>query len=217
MRTKILLASAAVMALGLASSNAQVYSANVVGYVQVPLVSGFNLVANPLDLDGTGTNNTVQTAFGTQLPTATLYAMSGGTFAPAAGYSAKNGWTGATNSVNPSMNPGGGVFVSVATSATVTFVGNVHQGSLSAPYGTGYNLVSSPTPISGLMQHQLNFIPPGSVTVLPYVNGTGYGAASGYSAKNGWTGAGEPTLTPGQAVLLSTVTAGSWTTNFTVQ
>ena len=35
-----------------------VYSLNVVGYINIPLVEGFNLVANQLDFDGTGLNNT---------------------------------------------------------------------------------------------------------------------------------------------------------------
>ncbi len=55
MRIKALLCAAA-LAAGAVSSMAQsnVYSLNIVGYVNVPLVTGFNLIANPLD---NGTND----------------------------------------------------------------------------------------------------------------------------------------------------------------
>ena len=219
MRTKILLSAAAAMAAGLVSSNAQVYSANVVGYVQQSLQPGFNLVANPLDLDGTGTNNTVQTVFGTQLPSATVYAMSGGAFQPLAQYTSKGGWVGGTNYVNAALTPGQGVFVSVASATTVTMVGNVKQGSLSTPFSSGFNIISSQVPIAGLMQHTLNFQPAGGAATVYTFNAATqlYNPLSQYTSKGGWTGAGEPNLGVGQAVVLSSGSSGNWSTNFTVQ
>src|ERR1700735_5475995 len=72
MKTKTLLIAAAALAAGVMSSQAQgVYSQNIVGYVNVPLVAGYNLVANQLDLDGTGTNNSIYTVVGTNLPAST--------------------------------------------------------------------------------------------------------------------------------------------------
>jgi hypothetical protein len=216
MRTKIILTAAAAMAAGLVSSNAQVYSANVVGYIQQNLVAGFNLVSNPMDLDGTGTNNTCQSVLGTQVP-CTVYAMSGGVFAPIAQYTTKGGWSSGTNSVNFAMNPGQGFFVSVASPATVTFVGNVKQGSLATPWVGGFNIIGSQVPIAGLMQHALNFQPGGNATVYTYANGSGYNPISQFTTKGGWSGAGEPNLGIGQAVVISMPGAGSWNTNFTVQ
>src|SRR4051794_16433909 len=60
MRTKTLLCAAA-LAAGVASSIAQVYSLNVVGYVNVPLYGGgqYNMVANPLN----NTNNNITNLF----------------------------------------------------------------------------------------------------------------------------------------------------------
>ena len=49
MRTKTLLLTAALSAAGIASSMAQVYSVNAVGYVNTPLVTGFNLISNPAE------------------------------------------------------------------------------------------------------------------------------------------------------------------------
>ena len=64
----------------MAQSN--VYSLNVVGYINVSYTNRFQMVANQLDLDGTGTNNTVQTVFSTNVPgLTTVY-----TFTPGSGY-----------------------------------------------------------------------------------------------------------------------------------
>jgi len=65
MRTKTLLLAVGALAAGLVTSQAQpVYSANVVGYMNVPLPSGqYISMANQLDFDGTGTNNNVGTVF----------------------------------------------------------------------------------------------------------------------------------------------------------
>ena len=58
MRTKTLLLACAALALGLATSQAQVYSQNVVGYANVVLPgNGYALVANPFD-DGNGNHLT---------------------------------------------------------------------------------------------------------------------------------------------------------------
>src|SRR5205823_7441370 len=59
MRTKALLLAAAFAAAGVATSMAQVYSVNAVGYVNVTVDSGFNMVANPL----TAADNTVGNLF----------------------------------------------------------------------------------------------------------------------------------------------------------
>ena len=55
MRTKILISRSPALVAGLVSSNAQVYSANVVGYANVVIAGNgeFTLSANPFD-DGNG-------------------------------------------------------------------------------------------------------------------------------------------------------------------
>src|ERR1044071_5172553 len=72
MRTKALICAAGLLAASAVSSMAQgsVYSLNVVGYINVTLTNGFNLIANQLDLNGTlnFTNNTVTAVLGTNLP-----------------------------------------------------------------------------------------------------------------------------------------------------
>jgi hypothetical protein len=57
MKTKTLLIAAAALVAGIVSSEAQVYSANIVGYVNVSgNANQFALIANPLD-NGTNTGN----------------------------------------------------------------------------------------------------------------------------------------------------------------
>ena len=49
MRTKTLLLTAFVGALGFTAAQAQVYSVNAVGYVNKSIPAGFSIVANPLN------------------------------------------------------------------------------------------------------------------------------------------------------------------------
>jgi hypothetical protein len=136
MRTKTLLLTAALSAAGIATSMAQVYSVNAVGYVNTTLFPGFTLVSNPLN---NTTGNTIQNLFGAgiqgtvpgglivyhfnpdtdQFVTA-VYDDIDGAFVPPA-----NGAT--------AIPPGTGVFVfnPSANNVTVTFVGEVPQGAAS--------------------------------------------------------------------------------------
>jgi hypothetical protein len=227
MRTKTLLLTAALAAAGALSSMAQsnVYSLNVVGYVNLSLTNGFQFVGNQLDFDGTGTNNTLATVFGTNLPNSTrLYIYNAGTSAfTSATYLAASGtWIGNTAGADAALQPGGGVFLSLPAAAaptTVTTVGTVLQGTLSTPYVAGYNIISSKVPLAGgagalgLTNNASNGdyvyqFQPGSQT---------YGSKHTYLAATGiWLG-GEPQIAVGEAFWYNAKNAGSWTTTFTVQ
>jgi len=217
MRTK-LLAVAAVLAAGLATSMAQsnVYSQNVVGYINVSLPAGFTIVANQLDLDGTGTNNTVTTVFGTTLPdNSTVYSYNGASY-NAATYTSKAGWAGDITQVNGSLNGGKGVFVKVPSATTVTLVGNVKQGSLSEGYASGFKLLGSQVPQNGLVQTDLGLSPQDSDTVYQFkADQSGYNSAT-YSTKTATWAPSEPTIAVGEGFWLKG-NAGTWTRNFSVQ
>jgi len=171
MRTKILLASAAALAAGLVASNAQVYSANIVGYVNVTSAGGsaYSLLANPLD-NGTNTLSSLVTA-----PTGSHALVWNGTgFTP----STKTPTSWSPNQVIP---PGAGFFLQPtgANPVTNTFVGNVicpPGGSVTNALagGSAYTLVGSPVPFSdNLGGSNMNLgIPTGS-HVLTW-NGSGY-------------------------------------------
>jgi hypothetical protein len=117
MRTKLLLLSAAALVAGVASSMAQsnVYSVNVVGYVNQTLPAGaLTAVANPLS-DGT---NTLDSVFGGLFPnksTAQIWTGSGFSLSSRSG-----SWV-----PNFAIPPGVGVFVTAKTAYTNTYVGSV--------------------------------------------------------------------------------------------
>jgi hypothetical protein len=222
MRTKALLVAAAITAVGLATSLAQtnVYSQNVVGYINLNLTNTWQIICNQLDLDGTGTNNTVMTVFGTNLPSGSaVYAFTGGAFAsPPASYSTKTGWSGNTNAVNAALNPGGGVFVAVPSAKTVTLVGNVMQGSLNTPYISGYNMVASQVPQAGLLQTDLGYAPVSGAAIYRF-NAASQAYISppySYSTKTGWSPS-QPSVNVGEGFWLASPGAGTWTRDFTVQ
>jgi len=152
MRTKLIL-SAAVLAAGLATSVAQqVYSVNSVGYVNVTLSAGYNLLANPLN----GTNNNVNTVIpvapdGTALLTWNAAIQD---FNQADTYFTGAGWVdGGGNPTSTTLNPGQGFFIqnNSGGSFSITFVGEVPQGNLTNQIGTIYGFYGSQVPQSATL------------------------------------------------------------------
>jgi len=227
MRTKTAILTAALVAAGALSSMAQsnVYSLNVVGYVNLTTVNGFQMVANQLDFDGTGTNNTLATVFGTSLPSLSkVYAYNASTAAFAiATYNAGSGtWIGNTTAANAALQPGGGLFLQIpatATAPTVTMVGTVLQGTLSTPYVAGFNVISSQVPIAaGAGALGLTNSASTLDSVYQFLPATqGYGSKHTYNAGTGtWIG-GEPQIGVGESFWYNDKVAGSWTVTFNVQ
>jgi len=141
MRTKALLCAAA-LAAGAAASMAQnVYSLNIVGYVNVPITAGYNLIANPLD---NGTNDLASLFPNAGLGDA-VYAFSGGTFTSSTYFGS---W-----SPDLTLVPGGGVFYQAGANFTNTFVGNVLTGNLTNQIPAGYSIKSSQAPVSDTLEN----------------------------------------------------------------
>jgi hypothetical protein len=217
MRTKTLLLTAALSVAGIASSMAQVYSVNAVGYVNVTLQRGFNLIGNPL----IQTNYALTTLFPasvvpdqTQIYTFTegagggfsLFTNEGGEYDPPA-----DGIT---------IPFGKGVFVNNRSAAafTTTFVGEVAQGTLNNPVPAGFSIRVSMVPQSGLVQDILQFMPAANDVVYLYANN---GTTAGYeqytatsTAASDWDPS-QPSLAVGQAMFVNTV-GHAWTRTFTV-
>jgi len=228
MRTKILVGAAALAAGALTSmAQSNVYSLNVVGYVNLPLTQGFNLVANQLDADGTGTNNTIQGVFGSLLPPgSTVYTWNGAGY-NVASYTKNKAGTATNWSGNYPLNPGQGSWVSIPTGTigtnvlTVTTVGQVLQGAAFAVnpyYGTGFSLLSSVVPLSGGLVTTMGYTPAASDTVYTW-NGTGYNVSSYTKNKAGtattWSN-GEPQLSPGEGFWLNSTGKQAWSNYFQV-
>ena len=145
MNTKSLLIAAATLAVGAISSQAQVYSQNIVGYVNVPLTTGYNLIANPLD-DGSG-NQLTNVMASANLANKSSVQTWAGTFYNTAITKGASGWGG-----NTQLAPGTGFFVkNVGTLTTNTFSGSLPtSGSVvTNTINVGYNLVSSIVPLAG--------------------------------------------------------------------
>jgi hypothetical protein len=211
MRTKALLVAAALSAAGLATSLAQsnVYSLNIVGYINVPLTNGYTMVANQLDLDGTGTNNTIVTMLGTNYPSGTrAFAFTGANYVFAT-VGPSGAWIG-ENNVKFACQPGKGLFVFVPGAApqTATLVGNVLPGHspVNNPILSGFNIVSSLLPISGRIQSDLYMHPANTDRVFKWVYPGTYSFSTFSCAANGGAGGwipAEPNLSVGEAVFLN--------------
>jgi hypothetical protein len=140
MKTKLLLAAAAVMAVGAGTSMAQVYSANAVGYVNLslpgptpPNTTAFAILGNPLN----NTNNNLSTILAAAPNNTRVYRFDPTLNAGLGGYVSSTrlviGWQ-----PNLTFNPGEGFFIQYAAPLNLTFVGEVPQGALSNPL-TGNN------------------------------------------------------------------------------
>ena len=174
MRTKILCAAA--LAAGALTTMAQVYSANIVGYVNVPVGQGYTFLANPLDASpDNGANNVMPNPDPTQdysgpYDNSTIQEWTG------------TGWTislfdsvttdtttgfmdnSATTVVPaPVLSSGKGfLFNNQGTATSVTFVGQVRTGTnttvfpqRNVPYAVGSML-----PVSGGVSTSLGFSNP---------------------------------------------------------
>jgi hypothetical protein len=150
MRTKTLLLTAALSAAGLATSMAQVYSVNAVGYVnQTVPAHGYAILANPLN----GTNNSVNTIL--PLPNGydgcNIFRFDPATqgYLDAVAWIEGLGWL-SNSDPDPTINPGEGFFFQnvAAQALNITFVGEVPAGTLHNPVAGGnrFSLRSSVVP-----------------------------------------------------------------------
>jgi len=231
MKAKTLLIAAATLAVGAITSQAQVYSQNVVGYINLTLTNNFNLICNQLDLDGSGTNNTVQTVFGTNLPAPSsvfAWVPSSAGYSSATWSSGKSGtvWSGNTNAVNKALSTGGAVFVKTPAgtggSYPITMIGNVIQGTNVVPLAAGFNLAAPVSPVGGVTITNLGYVPHVGDTVFSWnVASQSWSSAAYSSSKSGavWSPA-PPTINVGQGVFVNasaaTATSG-WTNTLVIQ
>jgi hypothetical protein len=208
---------------GIISSEAQVYSANVVGYVNIALTNGENLVANQLDLDGSGTNNTLQSVFSTNLPNSTkVWTLAGGNWQNAS-FSASSGkWLGQTNLVNAALGLGRGVFVNIPTTLpptniVFTEVGIVPQGPFTNQISAGVQIVSSLIPVGGYIDTNLLYYASKGDKVYTWNQAAqNYGATIPSYTGTKWLPS-DPNLQVCQPVFLSAASNNVWGVNFIVQ
>merc|ERR1712094_69138 len=127
MRTKTLLLTAFVGALGFTAAQAQVYSVNAVGYVNKSIPAGFSIVANPLN----NGDNKVADVFGANPGSLTVYRFGDAGFSINSFDADFEEW----DNGDDTISPGEGFFVlNSGEASNVTFVGEVPQGDLATHY-----------------------------------------------------------------------------------
>lgn len=201
MRTKTLLLTAALTAAGALSSMAQVYSVNIVGYINLTVPKGYSMIANQL-------NATPDNKLSTILPNVpentTIYKFNGHGYDQSNFSSDNPGW----NAPNMTLNPGEGAFIAIdpsqiapATTATLTLVGEVKLVS-DTPAANGYSIISSVIPQSDSLDN-LGFPTRENDTVF-FFNPTKNAGRGGYDTFNfsadnpGWSPS-PPTPAVGQS------------------
>jgi hypothetical protein len=152
MRINTALMGAAAFAVGaLTTATAQnVYSVNVVGYVNVTIPAGYSFVANPLK----ATDNSVNALFGAATTNGAalggvVYTWAGSGFGVNGNDAYGAGWS----NPNAQFPPGVGFFYyNPNPQFTNTFVGEVVQGPATNSLPTGYSMQGSQWPAQGFVQ-----------------------------------------------------------------
>jgi hypothetical protein len=219
MRTKALFLTAAVVAAGVATSLADVYSLNVVGYVNRVFPAGgkYTLVANPLN----GSSNTLGGVIAAALPTGSKVLKWGGTgFVIYTRAPAGDGFIPGGHAATETLNPGEGFFVQTPVASTTditnTFVGEVLQGNLTNTYPAGFTLSGNLVPDSGVVSSlQLTNVPTGSKLL------TWDPVAGGYTIYTKgpttvWLPSA-PSINVADGFFVNAASTFSWVWNFTVQ
>jgi hypothetical protein len=238
MRTKVLIC-AAFLAASLASSMAQnVYSLNVVGYVNITIPAGQGtIICNPLDSNmgspaGGGFNDI------TNLFTATTGNPQANSIIEAfnpvtANWGSPITYNSITHKWSSSLPLGVGqaiYYKNVSTSvATVfTFTGQVQQGTYvnNVFAKSGANMIGSPVPIGGGLTNSTTVtgLVPNANDLVEVFNGAAPGGGS-WSAQSTWNSvtkkwSADYQIPPGQGFYYKNGSATAtltWTSNFTVQ
>jgi hypothetical protein len=212
MRTKTLLLTAVLAALGSASSLAQVYSVNAVGYINLSLRQGYNVMANQLN----GTNNKLGTLVPNAPDTTEAFKWDGAaqqfkSWVKITGV----GWLG--TDPEPDVNPGEAVILNLAAPLAVTLVGEVPQGqNLTVNLAAGYSLVSSIVPQSAALE--TIGLPTADQDTVFILNATGAYDSWVFLTGVGWLGSipGSPTPKVGEGFWMQKTAAAVWTRNFSV-
>jgi hypothetical protein len=220
MRTKTVLLTSLLGALSSVSVMAQtnVYSLNAVGYINVTVYPGYNIVTVPLMTTPDNTIGTVLNNANSNLTTSTVYFYSPSlgytsgltdtakNYSPSPGLSTTtnaNGW--ANNGTNVASPGVAFWFENKGTNPlTLTFVGTVPTGPITNTLVSGLNLVGSVVPMSGdLVTNPISdltnynvgdgvyiYTPTNAVPYFEYASAGGIGGGHGYHGN--WSANGDP-------------------------
>jgi hypothetical protein len=202
MRTKTLLLAAVLGVATVATSLAQVYSVNVVGYVNKDIPVGFSMIANPLK----STSDTLGSLIPNPPPFSNFYKWNGAGFDIAT--FTFTGW----DQPAITLNPGEGGFVNTDTAFTLTFVGEVMQGNLQNPIPAGFSIRASMVPQAGAVD-ALGLTTLATFDNVYKWNGTSYDI---YTLTFGGWDPSPPLLAIAESIFINAGAATSWDRAFTV-
>jgi hypothetical protein len=225
MRTKtLLIAAAAALAAGIVTSQAQVYSQNIVGYVNKTLPNGYSIVDAPLSPDST---NDVQSEFPALTPGDVLLFWNGGGYTTYY-YSGPGQWYDGiafTPVSAPTLAPGQAIFYQNNSGGpeTNTFVGTVQLTNTVSLNG-GYSLIGSTPPVADTFDGTNLNLPLVAGDVIYRYNGGGYttyyygGPGAWYDGIN-FTPVSEPVIPVSEGFFYQNNSGGNetWTQNVVVQ
>lgn len=189
-----------------ARSESGVFSANVVGAMQQAIAPGYAMIANHL-LD---TNNTVAALGRSPPPGTSIYKIgSDGRFAV---NNFLQGWS----DTAMELRPGDGVFIRTPVAVTVSFKGEVLQGTLINQLPSGFAMCSSIVPQAGPLQSQLQFPTAPDDTIYVFNPGSGSYTIYYFDPFDGVWVPGEPSINVGQAFWSRKDVAADWSRNFVI-
>jgi len=222
---KTLLIAAAALAASVISSEAQVYSQNIVGYVNTVFPSGFTPAVNPL-INGTNLSSTLLP----NIPDLSfLYVWNGSSYDVYETYQGDYyDETGSSIVQAPNLNLGNGFFINASDSFTNTFVGvvavtNGAVGTVSTNtvnLVAGFNFLNSPLPIGGGITSALKLSPP-DLSFIYVWNGTTWDVSETYQGdfydETGSTTVPEPQIKVGSAFFINASAPFQWSITYTNQ
>jgi hypothetical protein len=212
MRTKILLLTAAI-GMAVSAATAQVYSVNAVGYVNLDLVDGQNLICNPLDnQDGNLLSNILADAPDNSIVWRWLEDR----------YQSSTkiqiiGWT-----PDWEIAPGEAFWVIPVGATTITFVGEVPQGDVGMTVSAPKSFISSVVPQRvELADPEIGYPAVDNELIWQYdeENQTFFDSSTYLAALTGWFQAGAPTQVPievGEGFITERSADGNWARTFNV-
>jgi len=218
MKTKSLILTALLSVAGSAGLMAQsnVYSLNIVGYINQTIPAGYSMIANQLNASP---DNKVSTIFASAPDQTTVFKFdhNSGSYAQAQ-YFRGIGWFG--DDPNMSVSPGEGAFILSFANFTNTYVGSLQLGSTN-PIPSGYSLVSSSIPQAGQLVTDLKFPITDQATVFQFSHAQNGYVQNQYFQGIGWfgdtlSGTGEPTIAVAEGFFLLNFQSTNWVRNFAV-
>lgn len=215
MKTKSLVMTAAVAMAGAISSYAQVYSVNVVGYINLTVPAGYSMIANQLNASP---DNTVTNIFKSAPSDFTVFKFNPLTSSYIAITALGGGEWDPIDNAGLTLSPGEGCFAFSPSAFTNTFVGEISSTN-SISIRAGYNIYSSPLPLAGAVDTALSMPIGADDTVFIWKPITRSYDGDTYLGEGAWDGSSggvAPTVQVGQAFwYLNAGLAKNWTKNYT--